>query len=251
MVRRQGSRAAVSATGATGAAPGTPVQGSGPSSSFGDGVDGMALVRDGSSRLAVPVPGGGVAAPETPSVGSPAKGKKRTHAKIDLDDKISEAMAKVKEAKANFKKAQLETRNERRKKTRIVKKAAQLSCEDLERIAVLKRVGLWNPALAGFPLSGLLSKSYPQRQEPSKLHRQQTRFLSQLLPPKSSPSLLMQTVQTSKSPEPRAACISCPSRLRPVAAVVFSVDLFQCLICTHHVRLHGFVCAMKFSSKTE
>jgi hypothetical protein len=152
MVRRQGSRAAVSATGATGAAPGTPVQGSGPSSSFGDGVDGMALVRDGSSRLAVPVPGGGVAAPETPSVGSPAKGKKRTHAKIDLDDKISEAMAKVKEAKANFKKAQLETRNERRKKTRIVKKAAQLSCEDLERIAVLKRVGLWNPALAGSPI---------------------------------------------------------------------------------------------------
>lgn len=61
----------------------------------------------------------------------------------------------------------------------------------------------------------------------------------------------MQTVQTSKSPEPRAACISCHSRLRPVAAVVFSVDLFQCLICTHHVRLHGFVCAMKFSSKTE
>ena len=36
-------------------------------------------------------------------------------------------------------------RNERRRKSRLMKKAATLTPEDLERIAVLKRCGLYNP----------------------------------------------------------------------------------------------------------
>jgi hypothetical protein len=43
-------------------------------------------------------------------------------------------------------KARSEARNEKRKKARLVKKAAQLSPEDLKRIADLKRCGLWDPA---------------------------------------------------------------------------------------------------------
>jgi len=37
-------------------------------------------------------------------------------------------------------------RNEKRKKQRLMKKASNLTPDDLERIAVLKRCGLWDPA---------------------------------------------------------------------------------------------------------
>lgn len=41
--------------------------------------------------------------------------------------------------------AKTNARNQRRKKQRLMKKAQTLSADDLERIALLKRVGLWNP----------------------------------------------------------------------------------------------------------
>ena len=45
--------------------------------------------------------------------------------------------------------ARADARNEKRKKARLYKKCAQLSAMDLERIAVLKRSGMWDPNLQG------------------------------------------------------------------------------------------------------
>lgn len=47
--------------------------------------------------------------------------------------------------------ARRNARNEKRKKQRLMKKASSLTAEDLERIAVLKRCGLWNPAETAVP----------------------------------------------------------------------------------------------------
>ena len=48
----------------------------------------------------------------------------------------------MKAAQKEVAEARRQARNERRKKQRLIKKAANLSAEDLERIAVLKRCGL-------------------------------------------------------------------------------------------------------------
>ena len=62
---------------------------------------------------------------------------------IDYNAKIQEAAAAIKEMSKAMAAAKSAQRNERRKKQRLLKKAACLSPEDLERIAVLKRCGLW------------------------------------------------------------------------------------------------------------
>ena len=76
--------------------------------------------------------------------------KRRRAARIDLDDRISSASKNMKLAQKQMGKARAEARNERRKKQRLVRKAATLSTEDLHRMAELKRGGLWDPA-AGLP----------------------------------------------------------------------------------------------------
>lgn len=73
----------------------------------------------------------------------PAKSKKRQRkAPIDIDEHIETARAKMKEAQKMVTAAKTQARNEKRKKQRLVKKAATLTSEDLERIAVWKRSGL-------------------------------------------------------------------------------------------------------------
>jgi hypothetical protein len=62
---------------------------------------------------------------------------------IDYDEKIQEATKNIKEMARAMAAAKTAQKNERRKKQRLVKKASQLSPEDLERIAVLKRCGMW------------------------------------------------------------------------------------------------------------
>ena len=74
--------------------------------------------------------------------GTPEKApgpKRRRLGHIDLDDKIAEAKLKEKLAKAAVKATRAEIRNEKRRRTRLVKKAANLSVEDLEQIAKLKK----------------------------------------------------------------------------------------------------------------
>jgi hypothetical protein len=57
----------------------------------------------------------------------------------------------MKRAQKAVSEARAQAKNERRKKARLLKKAAGLSPADLERIAVLKRCGLWDPNLGAPP----------------------------------------------------------------------------------------------------
>ena len=81
--------------------------------------------------------------------------KRRKAPPIDLDKFIEDAKHAVKRAKADVLLARQTARNERRKKSRLLKRASGLTPEDLERMAVLKRCGLWDPALQqpnGWPI---------------------------------------------------------------------------------------------------
>ena len=85
------------------------------------------------------------------SVGSPAAAKAKASPKpeprrprptIDLDEFIKEAAKAMKSAQKRVSACRAAARNERRKKQRLLKKAAALTAGDLERIATLKRCGL-------------------------------------------------------------------------------------------------------------
>ena len=79
---------------------------------------------------------------------SPTIRKRRRAPKIDIDVAIAKHMEEVKAAAKLVTEAKRLARNEKRRKTRLIKKASSLTATDLERIAVLKRCGLWNPAVA-------------------------------------------------------------------------------------------------------
>ena len=66
---------------------------------------------------------------------------RRVMPRLDLDDSIAAAREAIKQAKKDMMEARRVNKNEKRKKKRLLRKAAQLSSEDLERIAVLKRSG--------------------------------------------------------------------------------------------------------------
>jgi len=65
---------------------------------------------------------------------------------IDLDDRIREAKAAAKAAAKSLAQARTQARVERKRRAHLVRKAGQLSAQDLERIAVLKRTGWWDPS---------------------------------------------------------------------------------------------------------
>lgn len=88
------------------------------------------------------------APPAQPPAQAKAKGKARARPRIDIDNKIDEAKQAIVAAKRAMSQAKQQQKNERRKKQRLTLKAAQLSPQDLERIAVLKRTGLVRPAEA-------------------------------------------------------------------------------------------------------
>ena len=82
-----------------------------------------------------------------PKAKAKAKAKGKANGRIDIDERIDEARATVKAAAKAMGAARAVARLERKKKIRLTRKAAQLSAEDLDRIAVLKRTGLWSPEL--------------------------------------------------------------------------------------------------------
>lgn len=73
---------------------------------------------------------------------SPKQGLRRPRPTIDLDEYIKEASKAMKSAQKQVSACRAAARNERRKKQRLLKKAATLTAGDLERIATLKRCGL-------------------------------------------------------------------------------------------------------------
>ena len=61
--------------------------------------------------------------------------KRRRSARIDLDDRIFHATRDMKLAQKQLASARAQARNEKRRKQRLVKKAAALTVQDLQRIA--------------------------------------------------------------------------------------------------------------------
>ena len=84
---------------------------------------------------------------EAAAAASPEKRKRPSRPRIDIDAKITDLSVDIAKAQKLLKETKTLQRNERRKKQRLIKKAAGLSSNDLERIAVIKRCGLWDPAL--------------------------------------------------------------------------------------------------------
>ena len=74
-----------------------------------------------------------------------ARGRRKDRPVIDLDTSIQQAQQAAKDAAKALTKARAEARAERKRRARLIRKAGQLSPQDLERIAVLKRTGWWDP----------------------------------------------------------------------------------------------------------
>jgi hypothetical protein len=108
------------------------------------------------------------AAPRAAAVVAGDSSRKRAkRPDIDYDEKIQEATKNIKEMARAMAAAKSAQKNERRKKQRLVKKASQLSPEDLERIAVLKRCGMWTAEGRG-PLASHIAGAKPAGQEASR-----------------------------------------------------------------------------------
>jgi hypothetical protein len=71
------------------------------------------------------------------------RGPAKPRARIDIDDEIEEANKISDMLKRGAKKAKTMSRSSKKAKQRLVVKASKLRAEDLERIAVLKRCGLF------------------------------------------------------------------------------------------------------------
>ena len=92
--------------------------------------------------------------PSPKRLGRPKKG---SLPKIDIDDEISEANRLADVTKKMMMAAKAAQRNSRRMKQRLVRKAGKLSASDLERIATLKRCGLFIPDPTEEPTSSTSS----------------------------------------------------------------------------------------------
>ena len=87
---------------------------------------------------------------EAPSAAAPTTGKAKGRARarpvrprIDLDEQITQANKLAEVSKKMLSAARMAQRNQKKQKQRLIRKAGKLSAEDLERIAVLKRCGLY------------------------------------------------------------------------------------------------------------
>ena len=81
---------------------------------------------------------------------------RRKQGKIDYDFHIARKKVEMKDLRRELNKTKADSRNEKRKKQRLVRKAAQLTIDDLHRIAALKKAGIWDPeqGLAEVPHAG-------------------------------------------------------------------------------------------------
>ena len=82
---------------------------------------------------------------------------RRKQGKIDYDNNIARKKVEMKDLSRELRRTKADSRNEKRKKQRLVRKAAQLTIQDLHRIAALKKAGVWDPALglADVPWAGV------------------------------------------------------------------------------------------------
>ena len=110
--------------------------------------DAEGMSRDGEVASPVDPPAaeiataGAVAPAAAGGAASQQRAKRARKAPIDIDEHIAAARKAMHEAQKQVSAARSQARNEKRKKQRLMKKAATLTSEDLERIAVWKRCGL-------------------------------------------------------------------------------------------------------------
>ena len=90
---------------------------------------------------------GAIGEPVEPAPEIRVKRVKRKSEQIDIDRNIKAAREAMKAAAKAVALAKANQRNEMRRKQRLLKKAAGLSSGDLERIAVMKRCGLFDPTI--------------------------------------------------------------------------------------------------------
>ena len=108
----------------------------------------IARTPNTSSAAAAP-PGSATTGGRGRAAGNPtpkARGRRKDRPAIDLDTTIEQAHQAAKDAAKALTKARAEARAERKRRARLIRKAGQLSPADLERIAVLKRTGWWDPS---------------------------------------------------------------------------------------------------------
>ena len=106
----------------------------------------------------------------------------KTQNRIDIDDEIEEANKISDMLKKVQKKAKSMQRSSKKAKQRLVVKAGKLRAEDLERIAVLKRCGLFVSENASNPnaeVSGDGQPEPPQRATKGKVQRKMADIISQ------------------------------------------------------------------------
>ena len=99
--------------------------------------------------------------PPVAETAAQAKGKARSRPvrpRIDLDEQIAQANKLAEVSKKMLSAAKTAQKNQRKQKQRLIRKAGKLSAEDLERIAVLKRCGLYADA-DSVPEEPLVGKS--------------------------------------------------------------------------------------------
>ena len=99
-------------------------------------------------------------------VGAPPRRPRQKAPTIDIDAQIYAAAQQIRAASIAMSAAKRMARNEKRKKQRLSKKAQGLSVEDLERLAVIKRCGLWDPA-NGTTFNFKKQKTAAQEDEPA------------------------------------------------------------------------------------
>ena len=89
-----------------------------------------------------------------------ARGRGRpVRPRIDLDEQITQANKLAEVSKKMLSAAKTAQRNQKKQKQRLIRKAGKLSAEDLERIAVLKRCGLYADEAEDCAESGIVKKT--------------------------------------------------------------------------------------------
>ena len=101
----------------------------------------------GSSSSAPSGPGTPVASPKALAAGGRIKGEKKKP-QIDIDYEIQEANRLAELFKKMQKASKVAARNSGRQRQRLVRKAQKLSEQDLMRLAVIKRCGMFAPDLS-------------------------------------------------------------------------------------------------------
>ena len=153
-----------------------------------------------------------------------AKGKARARPELDLDKEISEANLLANMSRKLMNAAKNLERSNKRSKSRLIRKAGKLTAEDLERIAVLKRCGLYAEDddaddRGDTDSQSAASGSASSSSQPALGHKKQK--LMDILSAGSDPQSLLQGVaaafpsltsaSTGKPPSDSASVLSAPS----------------------------------------